>query len=307
MGLFSRERQEKFFLNQREVIIIDRIYPGKDIKTINFIEGIKQEIVLYCSSALDAKLFPSITFILEETKKEVAWINTPEIIGGKAVIYLSPLFMLEKSNGRTNLIRPNLSSTIQHELNHIWDEQETGMLSLYSQVEQKTNKLLAESPISTDFSNVRKDLLNFFWKLRLEGLPTYLKHRKTLFFTKEAFEQSYGQAEIEVKVVHNRWASFLVYAHDQRNSKNSASLLAKKMRDCYYTVAPHLLYTIIFAEKGNLTFKEIIRMRTFAFIKLYESCARKLGYSPLVSATSGDGILDYKRMVVEWWVVAKPK
>ena len=64
-----------------------------------------------------------------------------------------------------------------------------------------------------------------------------------------------------------------------------------------YDIRVHMVYAIISVHHPSL--EDVAGMQPFEFVKEYEACMAEKKLRPLFSATSGKGILDYKRVVAE--------
>jgi len=65
-----------------------------------------------------------------------------------------------------------------------------------------------------------------------------------------------------------------------------------------YHFGYHMVYTILFVDHKT-NFEQILRFQPFEFIRKYEECMKIKGLQPIISVTSGDGILDYKLLLAE--------
>ena len=56
-----------------------------------------------------------------------------------------------------------------------------------------------------------------------------------------------------------------------------------------------MIQTILYVDK-RLTIEDICQMNHLEFMKKYESCMNLIGKQPVVTVTSGKGMLDYKQI-----------
>ena len=72
-----------------------------------------------------------------------------------------------------------------------------------------------------------------------------------------------------------------------------------------YTIGLHIMYTLAYHQK--LSPQKIMNLGIFKLIKMYENTALALSRQPVISASSSKGILDYKKMLSEWFVSLRRK
>ena len=68
-----------------------------------------------------------------------------------------------------------------------------------------------------------------------------------------------------------------------------------------YTIGLHMTYVILYID-NETNLNQVANLTAFKFIKKYESCMKKVNLKPVVSLTSGEGIIDYKRLVNQIWI-----
>ncbi len=59
-----------------------------------------------------------------------------------------------------------------------------------------------------------------------------------------------------------------------------------------------MVYTILFVDHKT-NFEMVLHFQPFEFIRKYEDCMKIKGLQPILSVTSGDGILDYKMLLAK--------
>ena len=72
------------------------------------------------------------------------------------------------------------------------------------------------------------------------------------------------------------------------------------MKNVSYTVGAHMVYLILYSHQNPLFIEEISKMNVPAFIDEYVKSCRHLGFAPLVSFRSGEGVFDYGKALIHW-------
>ncbi|MBI2102993.1 hypothetical protein HYT55_04090 [Candidatus Woesearchaeota archaeon] len=65
-----------------------------------------------------------------------------------------------------------------------------------------------------------------------------------------------------------------------------------------------MVYTILFVDRKT-NFEQVLHFQPFEFIRKYGECMKIKGLQPVISLTSGDGILDYKILLARLTAVVK--
>lgn len=71
-----------------------------------------------------------------------------------------------------------------------------------------------------------------------------------------------------------------------------------------YGLGLHMVYSILFLDH-EMTLDLITAFSPFEFVNKYEECMLREGLQPVISATSGEGVVDYKKMVEQLTAVVK--
>lgn len=297
MGLlnFLSRRAEKHTIDGREIIIVDYAKLNKEEKA-----AFRKTILLACTSAPIARYFPKLEFHVEsETKYSFAkaWIKREEILQSRAIVHI-------------NASQKLTAGTIVHELTHLWQELTAGAVRKEMQANRNLLKALTQKMESTGLGESEMADLRFFFSslfqgMFTEGLATYCERliEGNVQFGDGEFAAGYAEtrryAEKILAVIQESYKK-----GSQRKKFLLHELLDTLISRGMYKLGYHLVYTILFIDHET-DIETLGQMRPFAFIKKYESCILSKGLQPLVSATSGRGLLDYQRLVAEWAAAVK--
>ncbi len=277
-----------------------------------------ETILNVCQKNHSARAIPKIFFYVEKAggshENTNGWVNVFQIEEGIYNIHLNGDFFQRLS---TENFYYELSETLTHELTHLWQD----FISLRVQKDLATNKRLIKSLEgkettiinSQNFEEIRsiqtiRILLSFFFRnLSVEGLATYCEEElsEKIEFSSIEFTRLYFFAEKEVNRIIRIFNEILAKRFDFPDSKSAFLDLYVDLKGGYYDIGLHMVFTIMYVDKR--TTEDIAKMSPFEFVKEYESCMVEKGEKPVVSATSGKGILDYKKLVGEWAAMIKMK
>ena len=292
---FLSLRTEKHTIDGREVIIVDHAKLNKEEKA-----AFRKTILLACTSAPVARYFPKLEFHLESRTDypfAKAWVKREEFLQSQAIVHL-------------NASKQLTVGIIVHELIHLWQELTAGAVSKELQANRNLLKALIQKMESTGFGESETAELRFFLSslfqgMFTEGLAMYCERliEGNVQFSDEEFAAGHAETEKYAKKI------LAVIQESYKKGSQRKKILLNKLLDTMtsrgmYDLGYHLVYTILFID-NEAAIETLGKMRPFAFIKKYESCILSKGLQPLVSATSGSGILDYKRLVAEWAAAVK--
>ena len=299
MGLLSflSRRIEKHVVEGREIIILFLAKLNKEERA-----AFRGTILLACASAPVARYFPKLAFHLESESKypfAKAWVKKEEFLQSQAIVHI-------------NASKQLTVGTIVHELTHLWQELTAGAMRKEMQANRNVLQALIRRMKSIGFgeseiAELRFFLSSLFQGMFTEGLATYCERliEGKVQFSDEELAAGYAEtkeyAEKILAVIPESYKK-----GDLRKRILLHELLEAMTSRGMYSLGYHLVYTVLFIEHET-TVEALGKMRPFEFIKKYESCILSKGLQPLVSATSGSGILDYKRLVAEWAAAAQEK
>jgi len=315
MGLFDfvRYKKERCNVDGREIIIIDKSKLNKEkFKKLHKI------ILEICSNYKIAKYLPKIEFHIkhpkhgnkiEEVNVEdkdyiVGWVDPRDLIDERFIVYLNPEY-LESKKIKTN---------IAHEIAHIWHDYSSKIMS--NKIEEsdklhdaifKINKRFNEKTRS--LRDHREFLFFYFRSIHTEGLAKFCEAYAIgdVLMSEKNFNEIYKTTKQLPEMIFDLWNSYLRKLGDnnEKERKDRESLLSvigEKIST--YDIGQHIIYSLLYLDH-NLTIEKIAKLSFFKFIKKYEESMKSKNLKPLVSISSGEGILDYNRMLNQWWMVCK--
>ena len=319
------------FFGKKEV----HLFQGREIKII-FKNNLKSEqedflrkvIFDACSRYKIATFFPEIKFIITSSAKRggaieeesFAWVDLNEIVQEKIVVHINAVILFSEHfpyDKRTALIK-----TILHELTHVWHEYVSKALTENSRIYKRLAKgLLNQLRSELDtldqeqqdlLSSVRKIIFLIFKLYHEEGLATFCGNYGAgdISMNEENFQSSYANAKAAAAEFRVSWENFL-YDFERGKLESSREILKKDLEKAIiggglnpYKIGYHLVFAILYLDH-NMTEEAIAKLKNFTFIKKYEACMLSKGYKPVVSATSGKGLLDYKKALSQWLATTK--
>ncbi len=297
------ERTETFYLDSRKV-------------TINFLKKTTYYI-------RDPQLF--IDVILNVCRKNKYALVLPEIVfdiklrepyPSNAMGYIIPGMetptvvlvvenILANSGHRyTNIVLQYvLKRTVIHEITHLWHDYVYQSIKLSREASTRLRTAFHNVSPSRDshfnLKNVRGYFFNFPRDLQLEGVAVYSEYQMKahLPFTLPKFVYLMIIAKAEVGKIQDEFTRFKISPPDNQKIEMSMRDLFPSSFESKYDIGVHMVYTIIYVRHYSLD--KVAGMKPFEFVKEYESCMAKQKLRPLISATSGRGIFDYKRTLEE--------
>ncbi|GEM_PF-5595752 len=291
-------KKEVHLIEGRRVIIVTK--EGVDPAVAN---KIKVEILAISKTRNAAKLLPKVTYFI---------YPNAEYSGYATVSFIRKNF--EISLNAENLTDSVfLRKTLNHELTHLWQEFCARMMTRFR---KRSKKLLIKMfrKFKWNFRNIktldnrlrqgsiRFTLFQFFQMLLYEGQTQFSEtfFDEKLEFTPAYFAYTHKVAQDGAQDVRQKWESYLenVQQGELIKEENSYEEFFESSMNAYW-IGFHMVYTLCYFEDLDLEMQT--KVGIFKFIKRYEKLIANHGLTPIVSATSGIGILDYKKMVNEWW------
>ncbi len=293
-------RKEKYDIDGREVVIVN--------KTTTDFSRLGDIILLVCRTERMAQHFPKLTFVIKPDFSNPV-VNSSEIAVGKAVIEMGG----KNVDQNAPSFKQDWNGIIIHELTHLYHNHRSGIIITFRKMAGRLRTALTPKITSIELANLasmRGILFQFSSSLFTEGVARYneiLSHGEILF-SQELFEQKY---ETAFEQVNKKTEQFLTTLEllKKKNLKQSKideclSTLYGFFHGLCYSAGYFMVYTIIFIDHET-TFEDILLLKPFEFIKKYEQCMKIKSLQPVISATSGDGILDYMKMLALLTAVVK--
>ncbi len=332
MGLLRvlSRRKVTYDFEGRKVLVYYRGLQDKVILGF-FLSGIKR----VCETLDEAKRFPILEFWLVSAKEKRyegregvnGWFDHRDFVKGLFRIYINyPNFEFG-----TTLGSKMLSSTLTHELTHLWHFQiarfPTLSFKAYQRLEEILDKKVIKSKRGRIFSFIRKEITLFFHRIFIEGIAVYKDQyvHGNILFNKTHFEELYAEAASSAELVEKRWALVRERLRNNPHGDDSISEQEKKELSAFYVaemrardkIGLHVIYTLTYFSHNlgmRLRLEDIATSKFFQLIKTYEYCClnNQLGrYKPVVSYNSKKdrekGILDYDSLLAELGALIREK
>ena len=264
-------------LDGREVDVVFKAkVPEEDAKRL------ERLIHLVCKGEKVAKKFVKLKINVVHRKKNVAgWINSAAV-NGEDTIHLNYPFIMNASDAQIYVM-------ITHEITHLWHSRINNILA------RKSKYLKRLAKVRKKPKGMRDALGIFFHSVAIEGVAEFFSEKSLgLAFSKANFNEDYDYAVNDVNHLHNVWWKYVI------GRKVSREKMMEEIRAVLQGVSFHVVYTIAFAgKKSRIKMEAVANMKHFQIIKEYEKAMDKMGLQPVISVTSGQGILDYDRMLAE--------
>lgn len=162
-------------------------------------------------------------------------------------------------------------------------------------------------------------LRDFIELMFIEGIAMYMEGIQQYKFEPEIIQKNYEEALGYISSFRKRFYNILqlqkLQVQEERNIMRSRTpdeimnfrltfeeLIQEMewMKIVSYKVGAHMVYLIIYRHKNPLFIEEIVKMNVHAFIDEYVTSCRHLGFAPLVSFRSGEGVFDYGKALISW-------
>ncbi|MBI2102636.1 hypothetical protein HYT55_02260 [Candidatus Woesearchaeota archaeon] len=279
------------FLSPRTEFTID----GRKIKIIGrekYNRPLIAQIKEFCRKDPSAQLFPELTFLIEQVKrKEFAWINPSEIKVGIMIIHLN-LKMV-------GLDQKKREEVLVHELTHLWHDSIAQQIQKSHTAAENLLAILAKKEIPDTTQKIRVLLFNFVRLIQEEGIAVFSEkyYNREIFFSERELQRLYSEARKSAVNIHEVLADYKTaqISNDAELRALTVQFIQKFIHDGKYILGLHTVYSIRAIE--HITLRIVAELKPFEFIKRYEECMISKGLTPVISVTSGKGVLDYKKML----------
>ena len=265
----------------------------------------KDVIILFCKKNELAKKFKKLVFYIGNDVAEgnslltgVGELLKSDFNKGTAEILIAYNSMEGCKNKRERL--SVINRIVVHELTHAWDYGISRSFKLMKKTvkffEKKADKLESRFKDKNAFT-VRVILHAFLYRIKAEGFAEYfskLTTENSFSFDKNYFGQNYVEA---LKSANEFEKNYQKELEKIKKGKNEL-LIGKYTHEETYVIGFHMFYSIMFLDdKADLI--KVAKLRQHKFMRKYEKVMIANKMQPVMSLTSGRGVLDYKRMVEE--------
>ncbi|RME31638.1 hypothetical protein D6789_02085 [Candidatus Woesearchaeota archaeon] len=204
-----------------------------------------------------------------------------------------------------------LRNSLNHEFAHLWHNDISPSLKRALESARRLKKGLEKEKLrflqayrqSTmsperamhllDKRSIRSLLHRFFIECHIEGIAEYCENtlRGLDLFKSDVHAVLRAEARETAMTANLALANAITFGEiDVR--------VFKRVYDkAPYVIGHHMVFTLLLKE---YTLEEVVKMNYHEFVKAYERVCKHIGERPLVSLTSGKGILDYKEMLKRW-------
>jgi len=292
---------------------------NREVEIDDLTRGIKHSIDYFdcisqvCKTADIAKKFPSLNIILDSEHDNRAFNAN----GVQSAAFVDPR---EKNTIHIQIesietlppsaIKIQIAHTLTHELTHLWHEQ----ISEYSKGMRVMNKLIElkntwqresgdiKGFIYNDEYFLRCVLTSFFTKLIIEGAADYTSYCQTGKISFDALNARvlhFAARQQAQEVLASLDAMLLSPNIDAKVVKERLHEFMTQTLTGQGIIGEHMIHTVLYMDK-TLDFDAVLRMNYISFIKKYEECSRAAGWKPIVSVTSGLGMIDYAASIRRW-------
>ncbi len=294
--------EERFNIDGREVLIINNT--GQQFPRL------VKVILLICKTEQMAWHFPKLMFELRLDLSQ-SQVDMERILAGEMIISISVQKYRDEAGFEQTLIR-----TVNHELTHLYQEYKTHMFHLQYGLRNRLINALNKVVTVTELvypALTRVVLFNLVRKLFTEGVAEYYGELKSnkLIYSEEAFKKLYSETHSDVIKSKNLLLDWSILLGNKKfilTKTDQIDGIYDKIKSILETLAYptgyHMVYTILFVDHKT-TFEDILHFQPFEFIRKYEECMEIKSLQPVVSVTSGKGVLDYKTMLAQLTAAAK--
>ncbi len=296
-------KKEKYNINGRKVVIVIKS-KGVDIRIL------KEEILDVMKTYNFPEDFPNITFLIETFKQNnrapaSAFVDPDKLKRKKAFIHINTEILTSFKDMNLTKLKELISDTLKHEITHIWHDYKSGAIQRQAKVGDRMYKnvyrtLYKEDSIEELYNTIRFGLAEFINKLYTEGLAEY----KTLYTSSNSnyeFQNNYRKAKSRAEYTIKELNNIITLITPKNVSKIIEDVDYITSNGDLYTIGLHMTYVILYID-NETNLNQVANLTAFKFIKKYESCMKKVNLKPVVSLTSGEGIIDYKRLVNQIWI-----
>ncbi len=277
----------RYEVEGREVII--------ENTTTTSIPHITASILGVCKEYEVAKLFPKLHFVIVPNNgKQAGYVISDSHENSK-------IHLMDNIEDDS---KEFIYKVIVHEISHLWHFEDKKLFLRQNEAYRKLSiaiskkvKVETSSQKKINLASSRKYLKEFLLKIILEGFAEVCQRivMQKLTFSEPNFEILYGIAEKEVLNINILWKKWI---EEAENSLTWLTLIQEIESYTKNLIGIHILYSILFMNH-NLSLEDLRHLTPFKMVQMYEVIIMQKGKKPVFSITSGNGILDYRRMVRE--------
>ncbi len=297
-------KREKYDIEGREVLIVNKT-------SIDFSQ-LREVILLVCKTERMAWHFPKLTFVIKDIGELMnAFISDKDLLRKKTIITING----SEASKENPFYNKEWQGTITHELTHLYHNRLTKAITNSISTQRKLVRSLQKEKFADLKYTVKKitaiRILTFrlVRQILIEGVAVYSKKLKLeeVIFSDDTFKEEYEAEAKDTRKLKTDFINLLsgpIWKDLSIERGYHVVLFSLSTMVKHYTTGYHMVYTILYVDHDT-TFEDILLFQPFEFIKKYEACMKIKGLQPVISATSGDGIFDYKNVLATLTAAAK--
>ena len=183
-------------------------------------------------------------------------------------------------------------SVIRHEITHLYHFYFHESTLKGERINRRLKKQAKVLP--SDYRSVRSELNRVIQSIYREGLAT--KNMDKGKMTREQFEEGYREATIAAENAEKTDLMHVDQVWNLRSMKKERKgVLLFEMQECTYIIGKHMVQAILFFT--NLTLDDMMKQDYTGFFRKYEETMIKANMRPVITWSSGRGIIDYKKLI----------
>ncbi len=294
-------KKERFVIEGREVILINKT-------KLDFPSKLRNVILLFCRTEKIAWSLPRVFFSLESWDGALAKIDESQMEKEKLIININA----ERIYGSES--EQHWRRIIAHELTHLFHDYLSGTIRRYYRTSKRLDRALSEVQKRMEVDLAHDDLrvlyFRLFRKIFTEGIAKYYENLKMgiTVISEDHFQDIYETEKEDLNYVKEKLAlalnEILKLSSNRKSSGGLSNSFVELLKRHWYSTGYHMVYTILFVDHKT-NFEQVLHFQPFEFIRKYEECMVIKGLQPVISVTSGKGILDYKTLLAELTAAVK--
>lgn len=262
---------------------------GRKINVKFEINKVTDEILLdiilkICTDYEPAQHIRNLSIVISDEQEPEGWgqVDSNELLKGNNVLIIYYNLFFENGEPIKNF-KDELIQTLEHELVHLWHNQESLEMKKILEEERKIKLKLYNEVRDFDLEHPKKDLelisYNLMTALYLEGIVKYYTHREKIVFSSQQYSEDYNEVKKQLGISISKFENLISSKDKQSFVQNLQDFFPKFD---FFIYGKHMVYTILYANP-KLTLKDIMKLSYKKYFELYLESAKKLNYNPLFS------------------------
>ncbi len=298
---------ESVLIDGREIIFLDKTHDTAFVKKIQalFVELLRDNIFSKQFPVLYIYFEPDASKFLKDAADPYAfaYVNKKDALNGERNVHfeLKSIYarFKTKSISVDSINNPKIVEmflrTLNHELTHVLHFEEKQIQEMEITVQQRLAKTLAQVQTveNKHKADIRLYLRMFLSLLHLEGLAKYCEQRLNM-----KAEMSRTYVELVGNIAKKETDEYMAHLQECIEGKImwQEFMQLPLVQAIPYEIGDVMVMTILLGDH-EMGIRKLTKLTTFEFIRKYEDCCVIVGFKPIVSLTSREGIFDYKKEV----------